>query len=86
VPSPNTTTGTPSGIPVPAYKGPGIGTFLQPFGKLDLLAYMNKYWIAQGQPNQDFWGHEFSKHATCFSTFDVECAPTLPFALRAESS
>ena len=32
-----------------------------------------RYWIAQGQPNQDFWGHEFSKHATCFSSFDVEC-------------
>ncbi|KAK0617811.1 ribonuclease T2 family protein [Bombardia bombarda] len=72
-PSPNTTTGKPDGTPVPAYKGPGIGTFLAPFGKFDLLAWMNKYWIAQNQPNQDFWGHEFSKHATCFSTYDVEC-------------
>lgn len=35
---------------------------------------MNTYWIAsQGQPNPDFWAHEFSKHATCFSTYDVEC-------------
>lgn len=34
---------------------------------------MNKYWIAQGQPNGDFWGHEFSKHATCFSSFDIPC-------------
>ncbi|KAK3687307.1 ribonuclease T2-like protein [Podospora appendiculata] len=72
-PSPKTTTGTPSGTPVPPYTGPGIGTFLATFGKFDLLAWMNKYWIAQAQPNQDFWGHEFSKHATCFSTFDTEC-------------
>lgn len=55
------------------YTGPGIGTFLEPFAKFDLLAYMNKFWIAQNQPNQDFWGHEFSKHATCYSSFDVEC-------------
>ncbi|EPE31363.1 Ribonuclease Rh-like protein [Glarea lozoyensis ATCC 20868] len=73
VPSPNTTTGTPSGKPVPAWKGPDISTFLAPFGKLDLLAYMNKYWINQGAPNPDFWAHEFSKHATCFSTFDLPC-------------
>lgn len=32
-----------------------------------------RYWIAQGQPNSAFWGHEFSKHATCYSTFDVPC-------------
>jgi ribonuclease T2 len=73
VPSPNTTTGTASGVPVPAYTGPGIDTFLEPFGKYDLLAYMNKYWVAQGQANPAFWGHEFSKHATCFSSFQVEC-------------
>jgi hypothetical protein len=42
VPSPNTTTGKPDGTPVPAYKGPSISTFLAPFGKFDLLAYMNK--------------------------------------------
>ncbi|KAH6666907.1 ribonuclease T2-like protein [Halenospora varia] len=73
LPSPNTTTGTPSGTPVVPYTGPNIGTFLEPFGKFDLLAYMNKFWIAQAQPNPDFWGHEFSKHATCFSTFDLPC-------------
>nr|POE65689.1 ribonuclease trv [Quercus suber] len=72
-PSPNTTTGKPDGTVVPKYTGPSIGTFLESFGKFDLLAYMNKYWIAQGQPNADFWGHEFSKHATCFSTFDIPC-------------
>lgn len=73
VPSPNTTTGTSSGTPVPPYTGPSISSFLAPLGKLDLLAYMNKYWISQGSPNGDFWGHEFSKHATCFSSFDLPC-------------
>lgn len=34
---------------------------------------MKRYWVAQAQPNPDFWGHEFSKHATCYSTFDVAC-------------
>lgn len=34
----------------------------------DLVA---RYWIAQNQPNYEFWQHEFSKHATCFSSFDT---------------
>jgi ribonuclease T2 len=73
IPSPNTTNGLPNGTVVPAYKGPNIGTFLEPFGRYDLLSYMNTYWIAQNQDNPGFWGHEFSKHATCFSTFNTPC-------------
>ncbi|TVY35747.1 Ribonuclease T2-like 1-A [Lachnellula subtilissima] len=73
LPSPNTTTGTPSGTPIKPYNGSSISTFLAPFGKFDLLAYMNKFWIAQAQPNGDFWGHEFSKHGTCYSTFNLPC-------------
>ena len=34
---------------------------------------MNKYWVNQGASNEAFWAHEFSKHATCYSTFDVPC-------------
>ena len=41
-PFPNTTTGTPDGVPVPPYTGPGVDTFLGPLGKLDLLDWMNK--------------------------------------------
>jgi ribonuclease T2 len=55
------------------YTGPSIDTFVKEFGKYDLLAYMNKYWVSQGGPSPNFWGHEFSKHATCYSTFDAPC-------------
>lgn len=72
-PSPNTTTGTPAGLPVPPYAGPDIGTFLGSLGRYDLLAYMRRHWVARGQPSPGFWAHEFSKHATCYSTFDVPC-------------
>ncbi|KAF9870364.1 ribonuclease T2 family protein [Colletotrichum karsti] len=73
IPSPNTTTGKPDGTPVPAYNGSSIDNFITPFERFDLLEYMNKFWIALGTPNWVLWAHEFSKHATCFSTFDVEC-------------
>jgi ribonuclease T2 len=73
-PSPNTTTG-PNGTlhSVPPYNGPPISTIVEKFGKLDLLAYMNKYWVNQGASNAAFWAHEFSKHGTCYSTFDTAC-------------
>jgi ribonuclease T2 len=73
IPSPNTTNGLPNGTLVAPYNGSNIGTFLEPFGRYDLLEYMNNYWIAFQQDNAGFWGHEFSKHATCFSTFNVPC-------------
>lgn len=56
IPSPNTTTGLPNGTVVPPYNGPHIGTFLEPFGKHDLLEYMNTYWIAQ---NQGIYHHSY---------------------------
>jgi ribonuclease T2 len=40
---------------------------------MDLLAYMKKYWVNQGAPSWELWAHEFSKHATCYSTFQKEC-------------
>ncbi|KAI1503907.1 ribonuclease T2 family protein [Biscogniauxia marginata] len=72
-PYPNTTTGTPSGEPVVPWTGVSIDEFVKPFGKWDLLAYMKKFWTGQSQPSAVLWAHEFSKHATCFSNFDVEC-------------
>ena len=73
IPSPNTTNGLKNGTAVVPYTGPNIGTFLEPFGRFDLLEYMNTYWIAWLQDNPGFWGHEFSKHATCYSTFNTAC-------------
>ncbi|KAI3623963.1 hypothetical protein CBS14141_002391 [Malassezia furfur] len=70
---PNPSPAEINGQTVPKYQGPGIDTFVRSAQKLDLLAWMNKYWVSQGQPNSDFWAHEFSKHATCYSTFDTPC-------------
>ncbi|KAI6120577.1 ribonuclease T2 [Pisolithus croceorrhizus] len=61
----------PDGTPVPPYTGPSVKTFSEDFGRWDLLKC--NFWINQGAPNEDFWAHEFSKHATCTSTFDVAC-------------
>ncbi|KAG2155619.1 ribonuclease T2 [Suillus clintonianus] len=69
-PSPST---LPDGTAVPPYEGPSVRTFIKDFGRSDLLQYMDAFWINQGAPNEDFWAHEFSKHATCTSTFDVAC-------------
>ncbi|KAK7695324.1 hypothetical protein QCA50_002515 [Cerrena zonata] len=63
----------PNGTTVPVWTGPGVDSFVAEFKRFDLLDYMSKYWINQGAPNADFWAHEFSKHATCTSTFDVAC-------------
>ncbi|KAG7098947.1 hypothetical protein E1B28_000837 [Marasmius oreades] len=63
----------PNGTEIPAYRGPGIDTFIEKFKRYDLLDYMNKYWIAQSMDNAIFWAHEYSKHATCTSTFDIQC-------------
>ncbi|RYP81722.1 hypothetical protein DL769_001872 [Monosporascus sp. CRB-8-3] len=32
-----------------------------------------RYWPGLNQPSHVLWAHEYSKHATCFSTFDTEC-------------
>ncbi|KZS99004.1 ribonuclease T2 [Sistotremastrum niveocremeum HHB9708] len=68
-PSPNVS----NGINIPSYTGPTVDTFIKAFGRYDLLEYMNTFWINQGDTNAHFWAHEFSKHATCFSTFDTKC-------------
>ncbi|KAI0199198.1 ribonuclease T2 family protein [Astrocystis sublimbata] len=72
-PSPNTTTGTPAGKVVKPWEGKPISHFIKHFRKYDLLAYMEKHWTGLNQPSWYLWAHEFSKHATCFSTFDTEC-------------
>ncbi|WVR04871.1 hypothetical protein IAU60_001883 [Kwoniella sp. DSM 27419] len=71
-PSPNTTTGKPDGEVVPKWQGGDVfSKILGDYGKWDLLAYMQKHWKSLNQPDWVLWQHEFSKHATCFSTFDT---------------
>ncbi|KAI0014387.1 ribonuclease T2 family protein [Xylariaceae sp. FL0662B] len=72
-PSPNTTNGQPDGTPVEPWTGGSIEPFLEAFGKWDLITYMKKHWIGLSQPSPTLWAHEFSKHATCFSTFARSC-------------
>jgi len=55
-PSPNTTTGLPNGTVVPPYNGSGIDTFVEAFGRHDLLEYMRTYWVSQGSSDASFWG------------------------------
>ncbi|KAH0837991.1 ribonuclease T2 [Lanmaoa asiatica] len=69
-PSPAT---LPDGTVIPPYKGPSVRTFIEEFQRFDLLRYMVTFWINKDAPNDEFWAHEFSKHATCTSTFDVTC-------------
>lgn len=58
-PSPKTQNGLPNGTVVPPWTGPSIDTFgIIPFGRYDLLDYMNTFWVNQGGSNADFWAHE----------------------------
>lgn len=61
------------GKTVPPYSGPGVDTFITDFGRNDLLRFMKKFWVSKGSSDASFWAHEFSKHGTCFSTFDTKC-------------
>ncbi|KAH8079371.1 ribonuclease T2 [Filobasidium floriforme] len=75
-PSPNYTQGytyTPPQTVEPFTGGDIVTPTLEYFGKNDLLSWMNKYWVSRGGNNYVFWLHEFAKHATCFSTFDLKC-------------
>jgi len=69
-PSPAT---LPDGTVIPPYNGPSVITFIEEFQRFDLLRYMDTFWVNRGAQNDEFWAHEFSKHATCTSTFDVAC-------------
>ncbi|KZT51748.1 ribonuclease T2 [Calocera cornea HHB12733] len=68
-PSPNIS----EGVVIPAWNGTTVDVFIKDFARFDLLQYMDRYWINQGDTNAVFWAHEFSKHATCFSTWDTKC-------------
>jgi hypothetical protein len=67
VPGPNYTQGWDPRETVEPFTGGDISTpTLQYFGKYDLLAWMNKYWVSNAGDNYVFWQHEFSKHGVSF--------------------
>ena len=72
-PSPKTQNGEEDGTIVNPWNGTGVDDFIKDWGRQDLLDFMNSFWVSQGSPNKDFWAHEFSKHGTCYSTFDIPC-------------
>ncbi|GAA97390.1 uncharacterized protein L969DRAFT_87334 [Mixia osmundae IAM 14324] len=60
--------------------GSAIRSILQKYNQVALLAFMDKYWLGEptaGQSaisaNDDFYSHEFEKHATCTPSFDLQC-------------
>lgn len=72
-PSPKTQNGKPNGTEVKPWNGESVDGFIKDWGRTDLLEFMNTFWIAQEGSNEELWAHEFSKHGTCFSTFDIPC-------------
>jgi ribonuclease T2 len=50
-----------------------ITAILQSYGKSDLLAYMNTYWVDLDGNDESFWEHEWGKHGTCISTLKPSC-------------
>jgi ribonuclease T2 len=41
----------------------------------ELLAFMQKYWLAMDGNDQRLWSHEWNKHGTCISTLEPDCYP-----------
>jgi ribonuclease T2 len=55
----------------PAYHS--ITALLQNAGKIDLLAFMNTYWLPDAGSAENFWEHEWRKHGTCINTLAPSC-------------
>ncbi|KAI1447111.1 hypothetical protein ABKA04_002191 [Annulohypoxylon sp. FPYF3050] len=50
-----------------------ISGVLEHYGQDELLADMNRYWIANYGTNDHLWAHEYNKHATCINTLATSC-------------
>lgn len=46
---------------------------LKAHGEIELVAYMNNFWLNDNGTNDAFWTHEFNKHGTCMSTLRPSC-------------
>lgn len=52
---------------------PDIRTTLKMHQQTDLLAFMDRYWVADRGSNAHLWAHEYNKHATCINTLAPSC-------------
>ncbi|KAK1656817.1 ribonuclease T2 family protein [Colletotrichum godetiae] len=53
-----------------------ITDILKHYGQDDLLALMERYWIAAYGTNNHLWAHEYNKHASCINTLSSTCYDT----------
>ncbi|KAI5865363.1 ribonuclease T2 [Durotheca rogersii] len=46
---------------------------LEQYGQQELVADMNRYWVANYGTNEHLWAHEYNKHASCINTLAPSC-------------
>ncbi|GJC89243.1 ribonuclease Trv [Colletotrichum liriopes] len=50
-----------------------ITDILKQYDQGDLLASMERYWVAAYGTNNHLWAHEYNKHASCINTLSTSC-------------
>ncbi|KAI2643629.1 ribonuclease Trv [Xylaria nigripes] len=50
-----------------------ITAILEHYDQGELLACMDRYWVANYGTNEHLWAHEFNKHGTCINTLAASC-------------
>jgi ribonuclease T2 len=50
-----------------------ITDILAAAGQMDLLNFMNTFWLPDRGTAEHFWEHEWNKHGTCINTLSPGC-------------
>ncbi|KAI1199916.1 ribonuclease Trv [Nemania serpens] len=50
-----------------------ITAVLEHYDQGELVADMNRYWLASYGTNEHLWAHEYNKHGTCINTLAPSC-------------
>ncbi|TDZ21513.1 Ribonuclease Trv [Colletotrichum orbiculare MAFF 240422] len=50
-----------------------ITDILKHYAQDELLALMDRYWVAAYGTNDHLWAHEYNKHASCINTLTTSC-------------